>query len=113
MSTVIRDPVAINRHLRSLRAFDRRTHDGPLRSVVDLILEMHQITVEAGTEDTWRDRAIPLRVCSLSSTPTADEGGSARSRLISATGSSWSNRGVRCASQPESRRLCGSVRRLS
>src|SRR5262249_7017834 len=61
MPTRITDPGAIDRHLGSPRDFNRRTHHGPLRPVLDLILDTHQVTVETGPEDTWCDREIPLR----------------------------------------------------
>lgn len=61
MGEVIQDRAEIDRHLRVLRHLDNRFLVGPAREVLDFILDMHQITVEEGSEDYWRGPGIPLR----------------------------------------------------
>lgn len=61
MAEVISDPTAIEQHLRELRHLDKDIREGPARTVLDFILDMHQITVEPGPEDMWSDSEIPLR----------------------------------------------------
>jgi hypothetical protein len=61
MPTLICDRAAIDKHLRSLRSLDNRTLEGAGREILDCLLDMHQVTVDPGPEDTWHDAGIPLR----------------------------------------------------
>lgn len=61
MREVIRDGVAIEHHLRSLRRLDNGILHGPGRVMLDFILDMHEVTVEKGPGDLWHGARIPLR----------------------------------------------------